>query len=126
MCRRVFIPGTPGGQTVFGLQIKERLKKLEVYAEGKSIYKWEPSEPGEIPFLSVFAELPYVIVLSKNKMILWGWEFLQTVEGTLTAVRLDDADMVVAEWRDGSIEVRTDDGTRTFNSRDEWPGEIDT
>jgi hypothetical protein len=51
--------------------IKEQLKKPEVYADRKSIYKWDPSKLGELPsFLSELAELHYVIVLSKNRMIL--------------------------------------------------------
>jgi len=95
--------------------IKEQLKKLEVFRDGKSIYEWEPSEFAELPWvLSELGELPYVIVLSKTERLLWGYELLQTVQGTARAVRLNGADKVIALWRDGTIEVMTDDGTKVF------------
>src|SRR5215470_19578390 len=84
--------------------IKEQLKKLEVFRDGKSIYEWEPSEFAELPWvLSELGELPYVIVLSKTERLLWGYELLQTVQGTARAVRLNGADKVIALWRDGTI-----------------------
>ncbi len=110
--------------------IKEQLKKLEVFASGRSVYEWE---------LVAVGDYPHIIVVSKTDLLLWGHEILQAIVDSQTAAqveKLSGADRVVAEWMDGRIEVMTDDETKTFSSRDgwrqywnsldEWPREIDS
>jgi hypothetical protein len=109
--------------------IKERLKKLEVFAGGRPVRTWEPVAVGDYP--RFFVE-------SKAGMLLWGDELLQAIIDTQATFKVEKpvvADMVVAEWMDGRIEVITEDETITFTSRevwqayrrslDEWPEEID-
>src|SRR5262250_2833300 len=109
---------------------KAQLKKLEVFASGRSVYTWEAV---------TVDDYPYVIVVSKTDMLLWGHEIFRAIVDSETAVRVEKltgADTVVAEWVDGRIEVMTDDNTKVFTSRerwqeywkslDEWPREIDS
>jgi hypothetical protein len=78
-------------------------------------------------------------VVSKTDLLLWGHEILRAIVDSETAVRVEKltgADMVVAEWMNGRIDVMTDDNTKVFTSRegwqecwnslDEWPREIDS
>lgn len=109
--------------------IKAQLKKLEVFASGRSVYTWETV---------TVDDYPCVIVVSKTDLLLWGLEILRAIVDSETAVRVEKltgADTVVAEWMNGRIEVMTDDNTKVFTSRegwqeywnslDEWPREID-
>lgn len=93
--------------------IKEQLKKLEVFADGLTVYDWESVALGDFP---------RIIVLSTTDLLLWGYEILQAIAETATVPieKLMGADRVVAEWMDGRIEVMTDDETKTFTSRDGW------
>jgi hypothetical protein len=93
--------------------IKEQLKKLEVFADGQTVYDWESVALGDFP---------RIIVLSTTDLLLWGHEILQAIAETATVPieKLMGADRVVAEWMDGRIEVMTDDETKTFTSRDGW------
>src|SRR5262245_52060580 len=110
--------------------IEEQLKKLEVFASGRSVYTWEPA---------TVDDYPSVIVVSKTDLLLWGYGILQAIVDSQTAVRVEKltgVDTVVAEWMNGRIEVMTDDNTKVFTSRerwqeywnslDEWPREIDS
>ena len=110
--------------------IKAKLKKLEVFVSGQSVYTWETV---------TVDDYPCVIVVSKTDLLLWGHEILRTIVDSETAVRVEKltgADTVVAEWMNGRIEVMTDDNTKVFTSRegwqeywnslDEWPREIDS
>jgi hypothetical protein len=109
---------------------KAQLKKLEVFASERSVYTWETV---------TVDDYPCVIVVSKTDLLLWGYEILRAIVDSETDVRaekLTGADMVVAEWMNGRIEVMTDDNTKVFTSRegwreywnslDEWPREIDS
>jgi hypothetical protein len=109
---------------------KAQLKKLEVFVSGRSLYTWETV---------TVDDYPYVIVVSKTDLLLWGHETLRAIVDSETAVRVEKltgADTVVAEWMNGRIEVMTDDNTKIFTSRkrwqeywnslDEWPREIDS
>jgi hypothetical protein len=109
--------------------IKAKLKKLEVFVSGQSVYTWETV---------TVDDYPCVIVVSKTDLLLWGHEILRTIVDSETAVRVEKltgADTVVAEWMNGRIEVMSDDNTKVFisreewqeywNSLDEWPREID-
>jgi hypothetical protein len=109
--------------------IKERLKKLEVFADGRPVRIWEPVAVGDYPRFWVE---------SKAGAWLWGEELFQAIidtQETFTVEKPVIADMVVAEWKDGRIEVITEGETKTFTSRegwqtywrslDEWPEEID-
>jgi hypothetical protein len=109
--------------------IKEQLKKLEVFASGRSVYTWEAV---------TVDDYPSVIVVSKTDLLLWGQGILLTIVDSQTAARVEKltgVDTVVAEWMNGRIEVMTDDSTKVFTSRegwqeywnsfDEWPREID-
>jgi hypothetical protein len=108
--------------------VKEPLKRLEVFADGRSVYEWEPVAVGDIP---------RVIVVSKTNLLLWGHEILQAISNSRTAAlieKITGADKVIAEWANGTVEVMTDDETKFFtsgegwqeywNSLDEWPKEI--
>lgn len=109
---------------------KAQLKKLEVFVSGRSVYTWETV---------TVDDYPYVIVVSKTDLLLWGHEILRAIVDSETADRVEKltgADTVVAEWMNGRIEVMTDDNTKVFTSRkgwqeywnslDEWPREIDS
>src|SRR5262245_24487385 len=109
---------------------RTKLKKLEYYGSGRSVYTWKTV---------TVDDYPYVIVVSKTDLLLWGHETLRAIVDSETAVRIEKltgADTVVAEWRNGRIEVMTDDNTKVFTSRerwqeywnslDEWPREIDS
>ena len=94
--------------------IKEQLKRLEVYAGGRLVREWEPV---------AVADFPNLIVESKNGMLLWGHELLQAIiaaQVTIQVEKVVGADKVVAELMDGQIEVMTEDETRTFSTRDGW------
>jgi hypothetical protein len=109
---------------------KAQLKMLEVFVSGRSVYTWETV---------TVDDYPCVIVASKTDLLLWGHEILRAIVDSETAVRVEKltgADMVVAEWMSGRIEVMTDDNTKVFTSREdwqeywnslnEWPREIDS
>src|SRR5215813_3089817 len=109
---------------------RAQLKKLEVFVSGRSVYNWETV---------TVDDYPYVIVVSKTDLLLWGHEILRAIVDSETADRVEKltgADTVVAEWMNGRIEVMTDDNTKVFTSRegweeywhsfDEWPREIDS
>jgi len=109
---------------------KAQLKKLEVFVSGQCVYTWETVTVGDYPC---------VIVVSKTDLLLWGHETLRIIVDSEKVVRVEKltgADMVVAEWMNGRIEVMTDDNTKVFTSRegwqeywnslDEWPREIDS
>jgi hypothetical protein len=109
--------------------INAQLKKLEVFASGRSVYTWETV---------TVDDYPCVIVVSKTDLLLWGHGILHTIVDSQTAARLEkltDADTVVAEWVSGRTEMMTDDNTKVFTSRagwqeywnslEEWPREID-
>ena len=109
---------------------RAQLKKLEVFVSGRSVYTWETV---------TVDDYPYVIVVSKTDLLLWGHEILREIVDSETADRVEKltgADTVVAELMNGRIEVVTDDNTKVFTSRegwqeywnllDEWPREIDS
>jgi hypothetical protein len=109
--------------------LREQLKSLEVFESGVSIYKWESSVAGDYPRL---------IVESKSCLLLWGHEILEAASRAskqIAVKKLSGADRVLAEWMDGTVEIMTDNETRTFKpgggwreywkSLDEWPREID-
>ncbi len=119
-----------GAGEMNGADIKAKLKKLEVFVSGQSVYTWETV---------TVDDYPCVIVVSKTDLLLWGHEILRAIVDSETAVRVEKltgADTVVAEWMNGRIEVMTDDNTKVFTSRegwqkywnslDEWPREIDS
>jgi hypothetical protein len=94
--------------------VKEPLKKLEVFADGRSVYEWEPVAVGDIP---------RVIVVSKTNLLLWGDEILRAISNSRTAAlieKITGADKVIAEWADGTVEVMTDDETKLFTSGEGW------
>jgi len=104
---------TEGGEVNLD-DIKEQLKRLEVYAGGRLVREWEPV---------AVADFPNLIVESKNGMLLWGHELLQAIiaaQVTIQVEKVVGADKVVAELMDGQIEVMTEDETRTFSTRDGW------
>lgn len=93
---------------------KAQLKKLEVFASGRSGYTWE-TVTGD--------DYPCVIMVSKTDLLLWGHKILWAIVDSETAVRIEKltgADKVVAEWMNGRIEVMTDDNTKVFTSRERW------
>src|SRR5262245_8687676 len=109
---------------------RAQLKKLEVFVSGRSVYTWETV---------TVDDYPYVIVVSKTDLLLWGDEILRAIVDSETADRVEKltgADTVVAEWMNGRIEVMTDENTKVFTSREswqeywnslnEWPREIDS
>jgi hypothetical protein len=118
-----------GACEIIAAATKAQLKKLEVFASGRSVYTWETV---------TVDDYPCVIVVSKTDLLLWGHKILRAIVDSQTAVRVEKltgADTVVAEWMNGRIEVMTDDDTKIFTSRerwqeyrnslDEWPPEID-
>lgn len=110
--------------------IRNQLKKLQVFGDGRSVYRWEPVKDGD---------LPYVIVVSKTDLLLWGHELIRAIVDSQAAGQVEKvtgADRVVVEWMDGTVEVISDDETKVFppgggwgeywNLLDEWPKEIDS